>query len=307
MRKSNRSDPDFGGGPRYPGSFLVALRQAVADLGWKVKRSLGDTLECLDAEGHERTIGLENLYRRLRREGREQWPAYVANYLGRLFEATAEEALPDDLNAAADRILVRIGQKFAVGSPALKVWSQKLGDTGLCVNLVVDSPETMAYVSEEMVARSGRPGEEWLRLALDNMRARTPAGCLECIDQETGIHLCSLGDAYDAARALLLADLLPDLAELGCFVAVPTRDALLALPVTPQACACVHFLKVLAEKHHKSDPYSISAEVYWVRADQWHRFPIELRGQEVIVTPPPEFVEVFKDAAPDDAGPTPET
>jgi hypothetical protein len=194
--------------------------------------------------------------------------------------------------------MVRVGAKLAGIPVALPVWSQPLADTGLSIHLVIDNPETMAYVTEEMVAGSGKPGEEWLQRGLVNLRERTPAGCLETLDTDTGIRLCSVGDAYDAARALLVPELAPDAVEFGLFVSVPTRDVLLALPVTAHALGCVHFLKVLAEKHYKNDPYSISNQVYWVHGGTWHGFPIELRGNEVNVTPPPPFLAILDQLSP---------
>src|SRR5207249_9335425 len=82
MGRENRSDPGYGSGPqRYPGSFLLAFREAVAALDWKVVRWLGGAVECSDAGGREHVVGLENLYRRARREERASWPELIATFL----------------------------------------------------------------------------------------------------------------------------------------------------------------------------------------------------------------------------------
>ena len=47
--------------------------------------------------------------------------------------------------------------------------------------------------------------------------------------------LCSVGDAYDSSRALLLGALLPETAALGCFVTLASRDELMVLPVSTEA------------------------------------------------------------------------
>jgi hypothetical protein len=66
---ANRGDPGQGSGPsRYPGTFLLAVREALAGLNWQIRRLSGGTVECVDAQGREQTIGLENIYRRARRE-----------------------------------------------------------------------------------------------------------------------------------------------------------------------------------------------------------------------------------------------
>jgi hypothetical protein len=151
----------------------------------------------------------------------------------------------------------------------------------------------MSYVSEELVAESGRPGPDWLEQARTNLRARTPADCVEVIDEDSGMRICAVGDAYDAARALLLDDLLPETASAGCFVAPLSRDRLFVLPVTLSALRFVHLLKVLAEKNYKTTPYVISDQVFWVHQRAWRLLPIELGGKQVTVTPPEELVEVL--------------
>ena len=52
--------------------------------------------------------------------------------------------------------------------------AKALFDTGLCVNLVIDYPNRMFYVTEKLVAESARSGNAWLQQALANlMRGRT--------------------------------------------------------------------------------------------------------------------------------------
>ena len=74
MPSHSRSDPGHGSGPpKYPGTFLLAFREAVAARGWRIDRWLGAAVACVDGEGHEHLVGLENLYRRARREDRQQF------------------------------------------------------------------------------------------------------------------------------------------------------------------------------------------------------------------------------------------
>jgi hypothetical protein len=179
-------------------------------------------------------------------------------------------------------------------APAADVWSLPLGNTGLYANLVIDAPERMCYVPSRLVEESGRPGEEWLRVALDNLRARSDADCLTVVDEESGIRLCSMGDSYDSSRALVLDALWPEESEDGFFVAVPARDHLLALAVGAPALAVVPTLKVYAEKQFQAAPYPLSPEVFWVRHGAWHVFPVVVRGEHVLVDPPEAFVEVLQ-------------
>src|SRR5262249_21217209 len=157
-------------------------------------------------------------------------------------------------------------------------------------NLVLDRPETMSYVTEQMVAESGRPGDEWLEKALANLRTRTPADCFEVLHEESGLLLCSVGDAYDSSRSLLLDALLPGDPALGFLIALPSRDELLVLPVAARALPHVHLLKFLAEKNYPIAPYPITQAVYWVQNGVWRPFPIEIRQDKVVLEPPDEFL-----------------
>jgi hypothetical protein len=291
-----RSDPGQGSGPsRYPGTFLLAFREAAASLKWEVRRLRGATVECVDDKGRQQVVGLENLYRRARREERSTWPELIAGFLGSVPTEQLENP-PAGLAEVADRLLVRLGQPLGKAAD-LEIWFQPLVEPDLGLNLVIDYPQSMSYVSRQMVDDSGQPASAWVERALANLAAQTPPDCLRLVDADSGLRHCAVGDAYDSARALLLAQLLPEATD-GCFVAVPGRDDLLVLPVTAAGLAHVPMLKAVAEKNHPSAPYSISNEVYWVKDGKWHLFQIVMKGENVTVQPPQEFLEVLQRLAP---------
>jgi hypothetical protein len=299
MPPHGRSDPGHGSEPRYPGTFLLALREAAAELHWEVRRWMGALVACADPEGHEHIVGLENLYRRARRVPRPEWPALIAEFLRTAGSIEEEDNLPADLASVAGQLLVRVGQPLQSMPTEAHIWSQPLDESGLCMNLVIDYPNRMCYVTEQLVADSGRPGSDWLQQARDNLRARTPADCFKVVYEEFGMLSCKVNDAYDSSRALLLDALLPDGQADGFFVALPGRDHLVVMPVNAQALGGVHMLKVRAEKNFKSSPYAISDQVFWVRAGTWRLFPIDVEGERVTVQPPEEFQEILERLVPE--------
>jgi hypothetical protein len=301
MPSRHRSDPGLNSGrPKYPGTFLLAFREAVARLNWQISRWLGHAVACLDTEGQEHLVGLENLYRRARREDRAAWPELISTFLTSV-DFKQFENPPEDLASVADRLMVRLGSPMSGRSEALPIWAQPLAGTGFGINLVVDYPQSMFYVTEKMVADSGRPGDEWVQRALANLAAQTPAECFQVVHEESGLRLCAVGDAYDSSRALLLDALLPETRADGFFVALPGRDELLVLPVTAAALNHVPLLQHLAEKNFKIAPYAISDQVFWIQEGVWHPFPIALHEDRIIVQPPPEFLAVLKRLAPETA------
>src|SRR4051794_30345444 len=82
MNRQKRNHPGQGSPPpRYPGTFLLAFREGLATAKWQARRWLGTAVECVDAQGREQVVGLENLYRRARRQQRSAWPELIASFL----------------------------------------------------------------------------------------------------------------------------------------------------------------------------------------------------------------------------------
>jgi hypothetical protein len=220
--------------------------------------------------------------------------AFLQTALG----AEGDAELMPRLAEVADQLLARLGPPLRAEATEPQVWSKPLEGTGLVINLVIDFPERMIYATEQMVTESGRQGEEWLTQALDNLSNRSEPDAFEVVHEESGMLLCNVADAYDSSRALLLDSLLPDGREDGYFVAVPSRDQLLVLPVSRRSFAFVFLLKQLCERNFKSAPYPISADVFWVRDEKWHLFRVDVRGEQVVLEPPEEFHEILQRLAP---------
>jgi hypothetical protein len=289
----DRNNPGTGtGAARYPGTFLVALGEAAAGMGWKVEKNLGDAIQVADEQGKSLVLGLENLFRRCRALDRSEWLATITDFLKAAAASPTPQALTQNLDSVADQVLVRLGPPFRLAGN-LKVWFQPLTGPGLGVCLVVDHDQSMSYVTEELLAGSGKEASYWMERALANLLARTPADCWHNLDDQTGLRMCAVGDAYDSSRALLLAKLLPDDKERGWIVALPGRDEFLLMPVTVKALSNLHVIKMLAEKHFQSSPYPISDDVFWIHEEVWRPMGIQIGAKEVTVNPPPEFAAIL--------------
>jgi hypothetical protein len=288
-----RHNPGQGSAPpRYPGSFLLAVREALAEAGWQPRQWLGMAVECADQGGREQVLGLENLYRRLRREDRSEWPRLI---LEMIRSVPADSAETVALAEVAERILVRVGPPLGpVGERDKEVWFQPLMGKHLGLTLVIDHPNTMSYINLEQLAESGRDASVWLERALDNLRQRTPPDIARVVHDESGLIQCEVGDAYDSSRSLILDHLLPEHQDNGYFVAIPGRDQLLVLPVVKQSLEYVAWLRMIASKAHQTVPYPISPEVFWIQGSTWRSFGIEVRNEKITVTPPPEFEEILR-------------
>jgi hypothetical protein len=292
---NDRSDPGSGAPTRYPGSFFLAFREAALGLGLTAVKWLGDGVVIRDKERQESTVGLDNVFRRCKQHDRTEWVNIIRDFLEHVGPSHDEKEAPEDLNAVAERILPRLGQPVSSEEIIEQMWWDRLDPERLWLNLVIDFPTRMMYVSKELIEKSGRPDEFWRDKALENLRARTPAGAAGRLNEDSEIRLVCCEDSYDAARALILDTLLPESADKGCFVAPVSRDQLWVLPVTVESLSQVHILKLLARDNFEKMPYPISDEVYWVRGGKWEHFEVDIQDKNVTVRPPQAFVEMFEE------------
>jgi hypothetical protein len=278
----------------FPETLLQAVRAALTQAEWRAERWDGGRVECTDDAGHPWQLSLDNLYRRLQRCEPADWVEEAVEFLRRMAAPRTGTGADADLGDLTDRLLVRVGLPFSGVPEKARVWSQPIPRTPLVVSLIIDHPDSMTHVSAAMVERSGRPGEEWLPQALDNLRERTPAGAAAPIDEQSGLLMCNVNDGYDSARALLLDVLVPGSAALGSFVALPNRESLLILPLTPPALLHLHMLKSVTRTHFKKAPYPISDEVFWVRGGEWYPVAIERRGGNLSLGVPDELGDLLE-------------
>jgi hypothetical protein len=306
MANKARESTSGSSEPNDRDDFLKVFRDVAARRGLAIVRWTDDGVECRDPSGETVTLSLHNLFRSCCRHERTNWPDIIDHFLGNV-GSIGEVALPEDLNAVADQVLPRLGPPIS-RQGVEGFWWKQLVPERIWVNLVIDYPTRMAYVSKELIDRSGQSGEYWLTRALDNLRARSSPDMVPVVNEEIGLRLIGTEDSYDAARALILDPLLPETEPFGCFVAPIGRDQVLLLPVAVQALAHVHILKLLARDNYPKVPYAISDSVFWVWRGQWRLFPIEIKDKSITVQPPEEFIEVLnllssaKEDGPEQAG-----
>jgi hypothetical protein len=243
--------------------------------------------------GEQQYIGLTNLHRRARAADPSEWPCMIREFLDHVTGALKSPAIPDDITTVTDRLRPRLGQPFD-RSGQKHPWGIPLPGTGLEINLVVDFPHTMAYVTDAMLRKCRRKGEDLLDAALENLRAATPGDFFERACDELDIFIGHTGDGYDSARALLVEELMPD-SPAGFWVAVPSREELAVWPVSLPALARVHVLKMFACENYRDHAYPVSDEVFWVWQGTWYRFGVSLKGNDLVIDAPDPFGDALRE------------
>ncbi|HSQ58772.1 MAG TPA: hypothetical protein VLM40_23825 [Gemmata sp.] len=200
--------------------------------------------------------------------------------------------MPDDLTTVLAQLRPRLGKPFPRDGRAFP-WGIPLSGTGLEINLVIDYPHAMAYVTDAMLEKTGAAGEDLLALALANLKAATPPDFFEPVCDKLEIFVGHCGDGYDAARALLIEDLLPE-SPAGFWVALPGREELAAWTVSFAALNKIHVIKLFAQDNYRDHAYPITDEVFWLWRGMWHPFEICVEETKVTITPPEEFIDALK-------------
>ena len=220
----------------------------------------------------------------------------VREFIERIAHAKVQD-IPHDLASVADRLRPRLGQPFDRGQA--HPWGIPLPGTGLEITLVIDFPQTMAFVTDEMLRKSRKKGEDLLDTALENLRAATPGDYFERASDELDIYLGHLGDAYDATRALLVEELMPD-APAGYWIAIPSREELAVWPVSFTVLGRIHVLKMFADENYREHAYPVSDEIFWVWRGTWYRFGITLKENDLVIDAPEPFGEALQELQGDD-------
>ena len=159
-----------------PSGFRAAITSALSGMGYSVVRWEPDGVNVIapDKDG-EQFIGLSNLHRRAKGADIAEWPHMIREFLGHVTGAITGTEIPEDLTTVTSRLRPRVGKPFTLEGKA-HPWGIPLAGTDLEINLVIDFPNTMAYVTTTCSQRPASPGD-MLALALSNLRA-DPAGFL---------------------------------------------------------------------------------------------------------------------------------
>jgi hypothetical protein len=107
---------------------------------------------------------------------------------------------------------------------------RQLGDTGLWIVYVLDSPQSVAYLTDEHARDLGLTPDGLHALAVENLGKRTPKDVLAKALGGTTSAKVTVGDSYDAARVLLLPGLLGEGEALAAVIADRDSLAVTAVP-----------------------------------------------------------------------------
>jgi hypothetical protein len=206
-------------------AFRTYLAEQRPDL--TVVEETTDSLALRRADGTELgTVYLDRLYREVG-DDTSEWPALFAKMIGALAEAEAAEHLGDA--EIRRRILPRIvNEAFLVAArrelPG-EITAVPLPVDGLFVVFVLDSPNSVAYLPADRLRELGLDPPAALALAKENLSGSLASAVVREVMESSDVRVVKTLDTYDAARLLLLPDVLAPGETVVAMI--PDRDTLI--------------------------------------------------------------------------------
>ncbi|MBI3097822.1 MAG: hypothetical protein HYY93_06185 [Planctomycetes bacterium] len=246
------------------------------------------------------SAGLQNLAQLCHQHPSRRWRKIVHDHFD-LFERIESDRVAFDADA---RVLPRVqsllktrlcaAESLDVEDPGSLV-TRDVGP-GLVALLTFDRPEVVQSVSREQATEWPITIDEALKVGVENVRRGGRLAAKEFpLTGGTSLQALLAEDFFVSTHALFLGDYLPEDSRHGAIVAVPHRHAVLFHPIRDlSVLKAVEAMLVVAAGMFREGPGSVSPFLYWWQKEEWTLLPVEVQGEQVAFTPPPEFVELLE-------------
>jgi hypothetical protein len=212
---------DFLRGDHDRDRFAARVAGRLQQRGWPHPIQYDQAQFRLALGGNAGELYLGNIFQDWLKFPKSERPAQLDKAIAFVFEMGAD----DSWDAVRDQLLplVRPRAYFEnLGLSPRHDWAtgpqpmQKALAGALSIVIAIDRPSSMAIAGQEVWEEWGRPFDEVLAIALDNLRARSPCRFER---QPEGWYLSNFGDWHDVSR-ILLPDLFRQLDLRGDPVAI---------------------------------------------------------------------------------------
>ncbi len=289
------------------------LEVVTADLTRRgLPHSIDDGIVRLETDSANQ-LGLQNLAQKCHSAGGTfLWPSVVRGHFDSIVTSRSEVGALDekleDFESVRPHLKVRLYRAESLSGvlPAGKTietqfttWA--VGDDLLAV-LVLDLPTSVVTVADDQRSKWSVPDEALLTAAIENVATQDPVSSTDLPLPAGSPATAYYGDNFFVASHLLPLAALRDVPPEGLLVAVPHRHCLLVYDLLgPEAIVAVNALLPKIQGLYREGPGSISDQIYLFRgegagplAERFVRIPSRVQGQELVVEPPPLFVEALE-------------
>jgi hypothetical protein len=163
----------------------------------------------------------------------------------------------------------------------------------LGVDLVLEANGIAIPVTEQDLGNWGTSFAEIYPMALDNLRARSPAASWEPVPAIPGMQLYRPDDGNGAARALLLPELFHGFPREGVLFSIPSPGRLLAICLWNfDSLRALPHLESVTRVVHKRARDPLSDQVFWADGEQIRHIALDDELEEV--QPPHAFLRAVE-------------
>ena len=266
--------------------FETSFRQTAERMGVRIV-SMGAEGAVLLVAGEQVQVGFGNIRPRFEQYDPKDRVGFLEHVLKALSEGRSEE--PPTLDAVRDRLMPRVGAPWGdmgKNPPAAKALVPNVVDLGL----VVDSEHSVHYVHEEDLERWAVGFDDLFPAAMGNLRRRSSAAAWMTFDQAPGVLLYVSGDSYDAARMLVLRELLNPWPAEGAIVGVPFRDQLMCVRFDGiDALKAIQGMIPVLKGAHDTESYKISDQLFWFDGESWEPIGVKYEKGNLAIQPGARF------------------
>jgi hypothetical protein len=168
--------------------------------------------------------------------------------------------------------------------------------SGIQAVIVVDRPDSISFVTPELMGEWGKSVDELFEEALANVREQDEPEVNPV--KGSAIQALTGESLFVTAWVLMLDRLFDPMPRHGGLVAMPQNRVLLFLPIVDVSVApAIGPLIALSDGLFKKGPDSLSPNLYWWHDGSLTHLPGGVSERGVEFTPPDEFLDVLQSLA----------
>lgn len=241
-------------------------------------------------------LGLDNLVRKcVEAKDQTKWRTVIAEHFTNAIRSFEQDAANkkrmENFTEMRPLLLVRIYPEGWAEAAAVEKTVHRVDLEGTVTTLVVRFGEVLKAVRKDEAAPWGKTDDELFAIALTNVSAAKPKEVEKDIGGAKMVVL--LGEEmYSSSHCLLLKEHPSAVGKFGAFVAVPSRQVVMAVPVNDSgALTGIKTMMRLAHDWYASDPGPVTENLYWFDGGKFTQIAYERKGDDLFVKPTKEVYE----------------
>ncbi len=245
-------------------------------------------------------LGLENLTRFCKQQKVKAYPEIVQAHFNSLIETynfqDEFENILKDYEKVKRYIAVRLFPKDYLANIGSENFLSKIFAGELLAVIVFDLPHAVVTIKPEQTSTWSKTLDELFEIGLQNVRRnyKTNVEAIKFGPKNEVVYSCE-SDHFFVPN--ILFDLKAKdgwIGSGGALVAAPTRNLVLVHPINDlSTIGVINKLFKIVPDIFKSNPGSLTMELYWYTSDQFIMLPYEIDKKEIRFSPPDEFVTLL--------------